>query len=410
MGAAGDMLNAALLDLIDDKEDFLDEFRKLGIPDVKVDLTRTQKCSVTGSHLSVTVKGTEEVSEDVSLNTQDHDHDHEHGHHHDHEHGHEHHHEHDNEHHHHHEHSSYQSICEKIDLFPVPDGVKKNAKEIYESIAMAEAEVHNSDITQIHFHEVGSMDAIVDVLMFCMLMDKVNPGKVIVSPVHVGSGTVRCAHGILPVPAPATALILKDVPIYGGRISGELCTPTGAALLKHFADEFGDMPAMKLDRVGYGMGNKDFPVANCVRAFLGNTSESEEIFEIDFNVDDMTAEEVSFAVDRIFEAGAREVFTTSVQMKKGRSGLLITALVGGNHKMDVVTAIFRHTSTIGMREKKINRYVLDRTIETENTVYGEIRKKVSSGYGVRKEKYEYDDLERIAKENGLSIKEIIKNI
>ena len=275
---------------------------------------------------------------------------------------------------------------------------------------MAEAEVHNTDITQIHFHEVGSMDAIVDVLMFCMLMDKVNPDKVIVSPVHVGSGTVRCAHGILPVPAPATALILKDVPIYGGKISGELCTPTGAALLKHFADEFGDMPAMRLDRVGYGMGNKDFPVANCVRAFLGSTSESEEIFEIDFNVDDMTAEEVSFAVDRIFEAGAREVFTTSVQMKKGRSGLLITALVGGSYKMDVVTAIFRHTSTIGMREKKINRYVLDRAIETENTVYGEIRKKVSSGYGVRKEKYEYDDLERIAKENGLSIKEIIKNI
>ena len=392
MGAAGDMLNAALLDLIDDKEGFLDEFRKLGIPDVKVDLTRTQKCSVTGSHLSVTVKGMEEMSEDVSLNTQDHDYDHEHGHHH------------------HHEHSSYQSICEKIDLFPVSDVVKKNAKEIYETIAMAEAEVHNSDITQIHFHEVGSMDAIVDVLMFCMLMDKVHPDKVIVSPVHVGSGTVRCAHGILPVPAPATALILKDVPIYSGKISGELCTPTGAALLKHFADEFGDMPAMKLDRVGYGMGNKDFPVANCVRAFLGSTSESEEIFEIDFNVDDMTAEEVSFAVDRIFEAGAREVFTTSVQMKKGRSGLLITALVGGSHKMDVVTAIFRHTSTIGMREKKINRYVLDRTIETENTVYGEIRKKVSSGYGVRKEKYEYDDLERIAKENGLSIKEIIKNI
>lgn len=400
MGAAGDMLNAALLDLIDDKEDFLDEFRRLGIPDIKVELTRTQKCSVTGSHLSVTVNGMEEVSDDVSLSTQDHDHDHGHGHNHDHEH----------EHHHHHEHSSYQSICEKIDSFPVPDDVKKNAKEIYESIAKAEAEVHNTDITQIHFHEVGSMDAIVDVLMFCMLMDKVNPDKVIVSPVHVGSGTVRCAHGILPVPAPATALILKDVPIYGGKISGELCTPTGAALLKHFADEFGDMPAMRLDRVGYGMGNKDFPVANCVRAFLGNTSESEEIFEIDFNVDDMTAEEVSFAVDRIFEAGAREVFTTSVQMKKGRSGLLITALVGGSHKMDVVTAIFRHTSTIGMREKKINRYVLDRTIETENTVYGEIRKKVSSGYGVRKEKYEYDDLERIAKKNGLSIKEIIKNI
>lgn len=409
MGAAGDMLNAALLDLLEDKEAFLDEFRKIGIPDVEVELSRTQKCAVTGSHLTVKIHGAEEMSEDVSLEEHHHEHDHDHEHeheHHDHDHDHEHEHEH-----HHHEHSSYQSICEKIDLYPVSDSVRKNAKEIYESIALAEAEVHNSDITNIHFHEVGSVDAIVDVLMFCMLMEKLSPDKVVVSPIHVGSGTVRCAHGILPVPAPATAILLKDVPIYGGKISGELCTPTGAALLKHFADEFGDMPVMKTERIGYGMGNKDFPVANCVRAFLGTASESEgEMFEIDFNVDDMTAEEVAFAVDRIFEAGAREVFTTPVQMKKGRPGLLISAMVGQKKKMDVVKAIFTHTSTIGMREKKINRFVLDRSIETEHTVYGDVRKKVSQGYGVHKEKYEYDDLEKIAKENWISIKEVIQNI
>ena len=408
MGAAGDMLNAALLDLLEDREAFLDEFRKIAVPGVEVELSRTQKCAVTGSHLTVKVNGEEEVSEDVSLDEQehhhDHDHDHEHEHHHDHDHDHEH-------HHHHHEHSSYQSICEKIDLFPVSETVRNNAKEIYESIALAEAEVHNSDITNIHFHEVGSVDAIVDVLMFCMLMEKLSPDKVVVSPVHVGSGTVRCAHGILPVPAPATAILLKDVPIYGGKISGELCTPTGAALLKHFADEFGDMPVMQTEKIGYGMGNKDFPVANCVRAFWGNAGEPEDgMYEIDFNVDDMTAEEVSFAVDRIFEAGAREVFTSPVQMKKGRSGLLITALVGQKHRMDVVKAIFRHTSTIGMREKTISRYILDRTVETEHTEFGDIRKKVSSGYGVQREKYEYDDLERAAKENGLSLKEVIEKI
>lgn len=159
--------------------------------------------------------------------------------------------------------------------------------------------------------------------------------RAIVSPVHVGSGTVRCANGILPVPAPATALLLEGVPIYGGSIRGELCTPTGAALLTHFADGFGPMPQMAVERIGYGNGNKDFPVANCVRAFLGSAEEAKPaMYQLDFNVDDMTPEAVSFAMERIFDAGAVEAFGTPIQMKKGRPGFLFTILTKEEGKSD----------------------------------------------------------------------------
>ena len=183
-----------------------------------------------------------------------------------------------------------------IDKMAVSEKVKRNAKEVYNRIAQAEASVHGTDIDHIHFHEVGSLDAVFDVTFFCMLMEEIAPERVIVSPIHVGSGNVRCAHGILPVPAPATAFLLNGVPYYSGEIRGELCTPTGAALLTHFATEFGSMPVMKVDKIGYGMGNKDFPAANCVRAFLGDTAKSEKkMVEIDYNVDDMTSEAAAFA-------------------------------------------------------------------------------------------------------------------
>ena len=427
MGAAGDMLNAALLDMIDDKESIIEKFRSFNIPDVTIDLTKSMKCGITGSHLSVKVGGREEMSYDVPLDkhhhddtdpaAQEHHHDHEHEHHHDHEHEHhhdhehEHHHDHEHEHHHdhehHHEHSGYRDICAMIDGFNVSEHVKAQAKGVYSLIAEAEATVHSSTVDNIHFHEVGSKDAVVDVLMFCMLIEQINPDRIIVSPIHVGSGTVRCAHGILPVPAPATALILKNVPTYGGMIRGELCTPTGAALLKQFADDFSAMPVMRVHAVGYGMGNKDFPVANCVRAFIGDTDGTEDdICELEFNVDDMTPEELSFASERIFESGAVEVFTTPVFMKKGRPAYLVTVLTKSTVKKTVIETIFKYTSTIGLREKATSRYILDRTVEVEHTEFGDIRKKVSSGYGVSKVKYEYDDLAEAAKKYGCSVSEI----
>ena len=202
--------------------------------------------------------------------------------------------------------------------------IRKDILAVFGMIAEAESHVHGVPVTEIHFHEVGTMDAVADIAAVCILMDRLAPDQVVVSPVHVGSGQVKCAHGILPVPAPATAFILKDVPIYGGEILGELCTPTGAALLKYFASRFGAMPVMRTAAIGYGMGKKDFPAANCVRALFGETEQTGDIVaELSCNVDDMTAEEAGYAMEALFAAGALEVYTTPAGMKKSRPGLIL---------------------------------------------------------------------------------------
>ena len=315
----------------------------------------------------------------------------------------------------------------------MPTTVKLNANAVYQLIAEAESHAHNMPVSDIHFHEVGSLDAIADVVAVCYLLKKIDAGKIIVSPVHVGSGQVKCAHGILPVPAPATAYILKDVPIYGGKIKGELCTPTGAALLKFFADSFGEMPVMKARAIGYGMGKKDFEAANCVRVILGETesgassdskpdtcqavsdgykpgSKSPVVVELNFNVDDMTGEQIGFATERIFDAGAFEVFTVPVMMKKSRPGHLIKILCDEAHREKILETIFKHTTTIGVREVLCSRYILDRKITEVSTKYGNIRRKEVSGYGTKRAKYEYEDLAKIAREQNLSIDEIKKDL
>ena len=277
---------------------------------------------------------------------------------------------------------------------------------VYGLIARAESHVHGVPVTEIHFHEVGTMDAVADVTAVCLLMNELSPDEVVVSPVHVGSGQVNCAHGVLPVPAPATAYILKDVPIYGGEIRGELCTPTGAALLRHFATRFGAMPVMKTHAIGYGMGKKDFPWANCVRAMLGETADqTDTVLELSCNVDDMTAEAVGFAMERLFEGGALEVYTVPIGMKKSRPGTLLRVMCTERDKEKMVGLLFQHTTTIGVREAVTRRYVLDRSIETVQTPYGEVRRKVASGWGVSRAKYEYDDLARIARERNISLDE-----
>lgn len=393
MGAAGDMLTAALLELLPDPDGFVDELNALGIPGVQYRREASVKCGITGTHMSVTVNGVEES-------------DHAHAHHHDHEHTHEH--EHTNEHEHTpHQHSSLHRIRHIISGLHLPEAVQHNAKAVYGLIAEAESRAHNVPVTEIHFHEVGTMDAVADVVAVCLLMDRLAPERIIVSPIHVGSGHVHCAHGILPVPAPATAYILQGLPIYGGSIKGELCTPTGAALLKHFATEFGEMPVMRVGAIGYGMGKKDFPAASCVRSMLGEAGESSHtVCQLSCNVDDMTAEAISFSMDRLFDAGALEVYTTPAGMKKSRPGTLICALCPEAAREAVVEAMLRHTTTIGIRESLCRRYVLERHIESIETPYGVVRRKDSCGYGVTRSKYEYDDLARIAEERRISLSEV----
>ena len=293
-----------------------------------------------------------------------------------------------------------------MDHMDLPDKVKKDIMAVYGMIAEAESHVHNTAVDQIHFHEVGPMDAVADVTAVCMLMNEIAPEKVVVSPVHVGSGQVRCAHGILPVPAPATAYILRDVPIYGGSIRGELCTPTGAALLKYFADDFGSMPPMQVKAIGYGMGKKDFEAANCVRAMLGEAADDTGfVYELSCNVDDMTAEQIAFAMERFFENGAFEAYTIPIGMKKGRPGTLIRVMCGGADRSRVAACIFKYTSTIGIREVATSRYTLKRTMEELETSFGKVRRKSVSGYGVSRSKLEYEDLAAIARERGMSIEE-----
>lgn len=391
MGAAGDMLAGALLELLPDPEAFLAELNDLGIPDVNIKREPSVKCGITGTHISVTVNGEEEES-------------HDHEHHHSHEHVHDHHH----EHHEHHHHTGMHEIEHLVMRhFHLPEKVKKDIMAVYGLIAEAESHAHGVPVTEIHFHEVGTMDAVADITAVCLLMDRLSVDEVIVSPVHVGSGQVKCAHGILPVPAPATAYILKDVPIYGGSVKGELCTPTGAALLKYFATRFGNMPVMKVQAVGYGMGKKDFEAANCVRAMLGETASREDIvLELSCNVDDMTAEEIGFAMERLFEGGALEVYTIPIHMKKSRPGTLIRVMCKEQDKEDMIDLIFKYTTTIGIRQAETQRYVLDRKITMVETPCGTVRRKDAAGYGVSRSKYEYDDLADIAREKGLSIKEV----
>lgn len=290
--------------------------------------------------------------------------------------------------------SDIENIINGLD---VSDKVRKDALAVYGLIAEAESRAHGKPVTDIHFHEVGTMDAVADITGVCALLEKLAPDNIIVSPLATGYGQVRCAHGILPVPAPATAAIIEGIPAYGGDVEGELLTPTGAALLKHFADSFGPRPVMAIEKTGYGMGRKDFAKANMLRTFIGSSDgEGDKVTEMRFNVDDMTGEEIGFATGVLMEQGALDVFTTPVGMKKNRPGILFTVLVKPEDKEKFARLIFEHTTTIGIRYCDMDRYRLARRGEKVMTKFGEVRVKVTEGFGVTKAKPEYDDVAGIA--------------
>lgn len=379
MGAAGDMLTAALLELLPDPEGFLRMLNQLGIPGVTVSREKSVKCGICGTHVTVTYHGQEETE-----------------------------HMHDS---HHHHHGSMGDIRSVVNALPIPAMVKLDIMAVYNAIAEAESHVHGVPVQQIHFHEVGTMDAVADITAVCLLMHELKVDQVIVSPIHVGSGSVKCAHGILPVPAPATAHILLNIPIYGGSIQGELCTPTGAALLTHFATAFGQMPPMKVHGIGYGMGKKDFPQANCLRVMLGDVEDpTDAVLELCCNLDDMTPEAIGFAMEVCMAQGALDVFTTPIGMKKSRPGTLLTLLCRPADREKFVRLLFLHTTTLGIREHLCHRHTLERKTETVDTPYGSIRRKTVSGYGVHRRKFEYEDLAAAARESGHSIQQILDQI
>lgn len=411
MGAAGDMLTAALLELHPNPEDFLNRLNSLNIPNVKIVREIGKKCGITGSHIRVMVGG---VEEDEDIYDHHHErHHHEHHYEHNHDHHHEHHYEHNHEHHHehshheHHHHSSLSDIEHIVSHLNLPQKVYEDVISIYRLIAEAESVAHNTTIDNIHFHEVGTMDAIADITAAAMLINEIAPDKIIASPINTGKGQVKCAHGILPVPAPATAYILRGVPVYSNNVEGELCTPTGAAILKHFVTEFKSMPTMKINKIGYGLGTKDFETANCLRAYIGETEDTmDRVVELICSIDDMSGERMGFAVNQLINNGALDVYTTPIYMKKNRPGILLTCICREDKREDMLRLVFKYTTTIGIRENVSNRYVLNRSQKVVATKYGDVNVKKSWGYGVEKTKAEYKDLEKIALENNIDISEI----
>lgn len=415
MGASGDMLMGALYELLSDSEKdiFLKTMNSLFPEDIMLHAVPSEKCGIWGTKMNVVILGQEEHA-DADISPQ-------HGH--------------NAGHAHHHFHTSYLNMLKQIEDLPISSSVKEHAKSVYTLIGNAESIAHNTDISQIHFHEVGTLDALMDVVGCCLLLEVLDPEQIIASPIHVGSGSVRCAHGILPVPAPATAEILKDIPIYGGNIDGELCTPTGAALIKHFVSQFTTMPPMSVEHTGYGMGSKNFTTANCLRVFWGSLSilpvpsprqlpdasapvelednrdqethpdyytekfhSLDQILELSCNLDDMTPEAVSYATNLLRDAGALDVYTTPIYMKKDRPGILLTVLCNVSEESRFSRLILTHTATRGIRIQPCYRRTLDAQFCKISTVYGDITVKVSTGYGIHKCKPEYEDVAAAARQ------------
>lgn len=408
MGAAGDMLMGALLGLYPDRERFLEKMNGL-MDGVTVRAGEAMTCGIAGIHMEILIDGQEEAAEDVPA----HSHDRVCGHHHTHEHAHAHIHNHGHGQDHAHTHTSLEDIRATIKAFDLPEEVRWNVCRVYENIAEAEAFAHKRPVTEVHFHEVGAKDAIADITGVCYLIYLLKVERIVVSPINLGSGNVRCAHGILPVPAPATAFLLQGLPAYTSVVKGELCTPTGAALLKTFGQEFGSMPVMKIGQTGYGIGRKEFEQANCVRAFLGETSgesfcTNSEICELTANLDDMTAEALGYAQEILLKEGALDVFAVPAYMKKNRPAYLLTCLCRPEDADRLAIQVLLHTTTFGVRKKACDRYTLSVSWEERETPYGRIREKVGSGYGIRKTKPEYEEAARVAREAGVPLSEVTK--
>ena len=373
MGAAGDMLAAALLELLPEPGAFVNRLNGLGLPGVTFALERSVKCGITGSHLTVLVGGQEEGEHDHHGRS--------------------------------HTHRGLREIRHLVeDHLQLSEAVRQDVLAVYDRIAQAESQVHGVPVEEIHFHEVGTLDAVADITAVCLLMHTLAPQKILASPVRVGSGHVRCAHGLLPVPAPATALLLRGAPFYAGDLTGELCTPTGAALLTHFVTRFGPMPVMQVEAIGYGMGKKDFPAANCVRAMLGGTEEgADTVCLLACNLDDMTPEALGFAQERLWEGGALDVYTVPIGMKKSRPGVLLACLCREEEAGKLTELILRHTTTLGVRRTSLTRTLRPRSFCTVQTPWGPVTvKETPDGRG----KPEYEEAATIARREGLTLSEV----
>lgn len=420
-GISGDMNLGAMVDLGVPEEYLIDELKKLGVDGYTITVERGKKMAIEGTKLTV------HLDSEKKDNSHDHHHNHHdehHGHTHDHEHGHSHgNHDHDHSHghthgdHHHHHHEdqrNYYDIVKIIDKSDLNDTVKNISKNIFHRIAVAEAKVHGTTVEEIHFHEVGAVDSIVDIIGAAICYDYLKVDVVKASTVEVGSGFVMCQHGKMPVPAPATAELLQGIPMKKGGVPFESTTPTGAAILAELVSEFTDTVTLTPDKVGIGVGGKDGPIPNIVRVYLTeehSDKSREEGWILECNIDDMNPEIYSYVIDTLLDNGASDAFMIPIIMKKGRPAIMVKVLCKASKVGELENILFNETTTLGVRSYPVSKAVLTRETFTINTKYGTIRMKKSFvGDKVNTVKAEYDDCCKAARQYNIPLKEVYQEI
>jgi pyridinium-3,5-bisthiocarboxylic acid mononucleotide nickel chelatase len=314
---------------------------------------------------------------------------------------------------HEHAHRSLRDIVRIIDRSGLSAIVKEKSKSVFGRLAEAEAKVHRVSVDAIHFHEVGAVDAIVDITGAVAGLEALGVKKIYASPLHLGRGTVECAHGVLPVPPPAVAELVKGFPVYSTGVEGELVTPTGAAILTTLASGFGSMPAMTVEATGYGAGSKNLALPNLLRVFIGESADAagDSVQVIETNIDDMNPQFYEHVMESLFKAGARDVYLTPVIMKKNRPGIVLSVIAESSDVEDLVGLLFRETTTLGVRISEIKkRVVLARDIVSVKTRWGSVRVKAKRTDAKTSFSPEYDDCKRIAKAKGLPISEVFDEI
>jgi uncharacterized protein (TIGR00299 family) protein len=450
-GISGDMNLAALIDLGVPKEYLTEELLKLKVAsEYEIKIEKASKLGITGTRVDVILKSKlednthilekalHENKQDeehgykhphVHTHNEEHDHDHKHSHengelhshphsgeahHHDennekHEHSHE---EHDHRQEHHHR--NLKDIEQIINSSDLSAKVKKLSLDMFMKVAEAEAKVHGKDLYEVHFHEVGAIDSIVDMVGAAICLDYLKVDKIMASPVQVGGGFVRCAHGRIPVPAPATVEILKDIPIKAGIVQFETTTPTGAAILAANVQEFTQKVDFSINKIAYGIGHRDLEIPNVLRVYLGETESYEEVEEqyiIETNIDDMNPELYAYVEEKLFEAGALDVYKTAIFMKKGRPAIKLSVLTNEKVEKAVLQVIFEETTSIGVRKYKVEKIMLNREFSKVKTEYGDITIKKAYYKGkLVKYKPEYEECVSLAKEKNISIDKVYKAV
>jgi uncharacterized protein (TIGR00299 family) protein len=364
------MLLGALVDAGLDPQALRAEIGKLGLEGVALRFDKTQRSHIGGTNLTV------EVAHD-------------------------------------HSHRSLSRIEQIISAGGLKDAVKERAIRIFRRLGQVEAAIHDVPLEKIHFHEVGAWDSIVDIVGACIGFDLLGIEKIYCSPLNLGSGTVKTAHGVMPVPAPATAALVADVPTYSDGPQAELTTPTGAAIVTTLAERFGPMPAMRISASGYGAGDKDFPARpNLLRVLIGETAaaaEATEVYVIEANVDDMSPQVAGYVRERLLEAGALDATFTPVFMKKDRPGFTVSVLAKSDDRERLGELLFDETTTLGLRMYRAERRVLERRWETVETPYGKVRIKIASENGrVRNFAPEYEDCRQLALERKVPLKDVMQ--